>query len=148
MLSCTRSRLLPGQEFPTPARLNERLPGLAPVLLKELSPFPPRRDLTPALYHYGLCLRLQTVGMSLSPCLRSSALDRIAGLLALETSDLQRQPLSVGLLDEASIEHGQATLVASGSTSRHRGGWFTPASFHLVGSQTIPVDAVHPNNVS
>src|SRR5438132_4559940 len=30
--------------------------------------------------------------MSLSPCLRSSALDSIAGLLFLETSDLQRQP--------------------------------------------------------
>ena len=90
----------------------------------------------------------QTVGLSLSPCLRSSALDRIAGLLALETSALQRQPLSVGLLDEASIEHGQATLVASGSTSRHLGGWFNPASFHLVGSQTTPADAVHPNNVS
>jgi hypothetical protein len=54
---------------------------------------------------------VQTVGLSLSPCLRSSALDRIAGLLALETSDLQRQPPSVGLLDEASIERGEHVSV-------------------------------------
>ena len=58
-----------------------------------------------------------------------AALDRIIGLLALGTSDLQRQPPLVGLLDEASIEHGQATLMASGSTSRHLGGWLIPPPF-------------------
>ena len=32
---------MPGREFPTPARLNERLPGLAPVLLpRSFHPFP------------------------------------------------------------------------------------------------------------
>ena len=42
-----------------------------------------------------------------APPRATSPLDRIAGLLALETSDLQRQPLLVGLLDEASIERGE-----------------------------------------
>ncbi len=81
--------------------------------------------------------------MSLSPCLRSSALDRIAGLLALETSDLQRQPPSVGLLDEASIERGEH-LSAYHALRVDIWRMVNPASFHLVGSQTTPVDAVHP----
>jgi len=74
-------------------------------------------------------------------------LDRIAGLLALATSDLQRQPPSVGLLDEASIERGEHL---SAYHALRVGIWrmVIPASFRLVGSQTTPVDAVHPNNVS
>jgi hypothetical protein len=39
------------------------------------------------------------------------------------------QPPSVGLLGKASIEHGQAILMASGSTSRQLGGWLIPPPF-------------------
>jgi hypothetical protein len=99
------------------------------------------------LCHYGLCLHLQKEVFPCRPASAGIALDRIAGLLALETSDLQRQPLSVGLLDEASIEPDKPL---SWHPALRVGIWrmVTPASFHLVGSQTTPVDAVHPNNVS
>ena len=57
-------------------------------------------------------------------------MDRIAGLLALgKRLTYKCQPPSVGLLGKASIEHGQAILMASGSTSRHLGGWLIPPPF-------------------
>jgi hypothetical protein len=55
---------------------------------------------------------------------------------------------SVGLLDEASIdpEKRLSTRIRLYESAPWR--MVNPASFHLVGSQITPVDAVHPNNVS
>ena len=107
----------------------------------------PSTGFSPALCHHGLCLRLQKEVFPCRPASAGSTLDRIAGLLALETSDLQRQPLLVGLLDEASIEPDKPL---AWHPALRVGIWrmVIPASFRLVGSQTTPVDAVHPNNVS
>ena len=91
----------------------------------------PSAGFSPALCHYGLCLPMQARGLSLSPAIRGKGvLDRIAGLLVLgKRLTYKCQPPSVGLLGKASIEHGQAILMASGSTSRHFGGWLIPPPF-------------------
>jgi hypothetical protein len=73
---------------------------------------------------------LQTVGLSLSPCF----CQQWHWIESSDYSPLKRltykvSRISVGLLDEASIEHGQALLRASGSTSRHLGGWLIPPPF-------------------
>src|SRR4051812_47958876 len=72
----------------------------------------------------------------------NGVLDRIAGLLAHDTAYIQRKPLAVGLLDEASIERGEHRAA---SHALRVGIWrmVNPATFLLVGSQRTPVDTVY-----
>ena len=129
---CIRSRLSPGhREFPTPATLNEHLPGLSPVLLPaELAPFPHRQDFHLLCAITASACRCKPEVFPCRPPSGKGVLDRIAGLLALgKRLTYKCQPPLVGLLGKASIEHGQAILMASGSTSRHLGGWLIPPPF-------------------
>ena len=67
--------------------------------------------------------------------------DRIRGLLLsdtdFETSEVRRK----GLLPKASVEHGQATLVASGSTNGSNKMVVKPFPF------TLPVSKVTPGTI-
>jgi len=141
-LACRQAESSPRQR-----RLNERLPGLSPVLLlEEAFALSPSTGFTPALRHYSLFLPLQTEGQSLSPCFRSKALDRIAGLLALKrlTYNVSRFGSDYSTKPPSSTEKP-----LSWHPALRVGIWrmVTPASFHRVGSPTTPVDAVHPNHV-
>ena len=118
--SATRSRLSPGRELPTPAKLNEPL-GSGPL----------GRDLHPLCVTAASPARRRRRHVAVAPAPEACGLGPQGACHRIECRDysdfrrsaIQRQRASTwsGLRRQASVEHGQATRVASGSTGQHPG---------------------------